>query len=73
MPETINSSSENEDLICVKQAAVILGCAGCTVYGLCASGELPHLRVGRLIKLRRSRLRQWIAERESDNRNRGRT
>jgi excisionase family DNA binding protein len=32
------------------------------------AGELPHLRVGRLIRFRRSRLVEWCAEREKGGR-----
>ena len=57
-------SRSDEELLCVKQAASLLRCGECTVYALCTSGELPHVRIGRLIRLRRSTLLDWIAQSE---------
>ena len=38
-------------LISPTEAALRLGIKRCTVYSLCAKGELPHLRVGSLLRI----------------------
>ena len=38
-------------LISPKEAAARLGIKRCTVYRLCAKGELPHVRVGSLLRI----------------------
>lgn len=35
------------------------------VYGLIATGELPSVRIGRCVRVRADRLRQWFEGRES--------
>jgi excisionase family DNA binding protein len=38
-------------LVSPKEAAERLGIKRCTVYSLCAKGELPHVRVGSLLRI----------------------
>jgi excisionase family DNA binding protein len=54
-------------MLCVKQAAHLLHCSAWTVYELCKAGALPHIKVGRLIRLRRQSLYDWLARREAES------
>jgi len=38
-------------LVSAKEAAERLGIKRCTIYTLCAKGELPHVRVGSLLRI----------------------
>ena len=38
-----------------------------TVYGMLASGELPAIRVGRAVRVRRSDLEAWIEAKVTGN------
>ncbi len=37
------------------------------VYELLRSGELPHLKIGRSVRIRRDALTQWLARQEADD------
>lgn len=56
---------ENEqDFISLNQLQEILGIGRTKAYELVASGELPAIRVGRAIRVRRADLNRW-AEHQS--------
>jgi excisionase family DNA binding protein len=40
----------------VKEASILLRVCTATIYKLCASGELPHFRIGASIRIRRQDL-----------------
>ena len=49
------------DVLTVKQAAELLSVSKATVYGLVAGGELVYRRVGRLIRIRKADLIDFIS------------
>ena len=49
-------------LLTVPEAAELLRVHSNHVYELIRRGELPHVRLGRVIRLPRHRLEQWIEE-----------
>ena len=49
-------------LLTVAEAAELLRVHPNHVYELIRRGELPHVRLGRIIRLPRHRLHQWIEE-----------
>lgn len=55
----------SNDIICAKQAALVIGCSPWTVYDLCKAGVLPHVRIGRLMRFRRTTLEAWLSQREA--------
>lgn len=46
------------------EAERILGFGSRKLWSLTASGEIPHVRVGRRVLYRVEALREWLAERE---------
>lgn len=53
------------DTICAKQAASLIGCSTWTLYEYCKDGLIPHIRVGRLLRFRRSTLETWLTQCEA--------
>ena len=49
-------------LLNVQEAAALLGVGKGLCYELIAQGRLPHVRLGRLIKIPRQGLETWIAQ-----------
>lgn len=49
-------------LLTVEEAAAMLRIGRNTAYELIARGELPHVRLGRLIRVPRHALERWIEE-----------
>lgn len=49
------------DVLTVKQAAELLSVSKATVYSLVADGELIYRRVGRLIRIRKADLIDFIS------------
>lgn len=54
----------NSLTLSVREAAVALGVSRNKVYDLVAEGRIPHVRLGRLIKIPRHGLEVWL-ERQS--------
>lgn len=52
-------------LLRAEEAAKILAIGRSKVFQLLASGELPAIRIGRLVRVRRSDLERWIEERRT--------
>lgn len=53
---------ENRLLVPVQEAAEIMGGIDPdTVYAMCGSGQLPHIRLGRRILVSVEGLKTWIA------------
>lgn len=46
----------------VVEAAAMLGIGRNHLYNLIAEGRIPHVRIGRLIKIPRKALEDWLAE-----------
>ena len=53
---------DSTPLLTVAEAAELLRVHSNHVYELIRRGELPHVRLGRVIRLPRHRLEQWIEE-----------
>lgn len=51
-------------LMSVEDVAEFLQVRQSWVYGKVASGELPHVRVGRYLRFRRQEVLEWLARRE---------
>lgn len=65
----MNTTPESESpLLKVAEAATILRCRPCTVRSLVACGQLPFVRVGRLLFLRRESVLAWIKTHETRKR-----
>jgi excisionase family DNA binding protein len=45
------------------QVAALLGVGKTKVFEMMASGELPVVRIGRLVRVPRAELEQWVRER----------
>ena len=54
-------SPEDTLLLTVEQAAKLLQISRYLAYDLIAQGKLPHVRLGRIIRVPRHCLEQWIA------------
>jgi excisionase family DNA binding protein len=58
----------SERLLTVRQVAERLGVCTATVYTLCATGELPHLRVLNAIRVEPVDIEAFIAARRREKR-----
>lgn len=52
-------------LLRIEEVAMMLGIARSTVYALIAAGELPVVRIGRVIRVSRYALEGWVEERST--------
>lgn len=52
---------ETPEMMTVQEAAVYLRISRDLAYELIAGGELPHVRLGRVIRVPRFGLEQWIS------------
>jgi excisionase family DNA binding protein len=56
-------AEKTNDLLDITRVSQILRCSERHVYRLCDSGRMPpKLRVGRLVRWRRSDIEQWLVE-----------
>ena len=55
-------------LLTAEEAARWLNISPRTLWGLTASGDLPHLRIGRLVRYDVADLKAWIQARKGDAR-----
>lgn len=53
--------SGQKELLTAKEVQQVLGLGLSKVYDMMARGELPTLRIGRLVRVPRSGLMEWIA------------
>jgi excisionase family DNA binding protein len=51
-----------------REAARILSISTRKLWSMTASGEIPHLKIGRLVRYRAASLEKWLAEREQTGR-----
>jgi excisionase family DNA binding protein len=54
---------ENRQLLRAEEAAHLLGIGRTKIYEMIARGEIPALRIGRLVRVPRDALEEWIADR----------
>lgn len=52
----------NSTLLRAEEVAQLLGIGRSKTYALIARGDLPSLRIGRLVRVPRHALDQWIAD-----------
>ncbi len=52
----------SRELLRADEVARVLGIGRSKTYELIARGELPSLRIGRLVRVPRHALEQWIAD-----------
>lgn len=48
----------------IPEAAAALGLSKSFVYQLVLAGELPHVRIGRSVRIPRTALEEWIARQQ---------
>jgi excisionase family DNA binding protein len=53
--------ANDNDALDVKGAMSVLKLGRNAVYDACARGEIPHRRIGKLLRFSRSGLRAWLA------------
>jgi excisionase family DNA binding protein len=51
----------DDDVLDVRSAAALLGVGRNTLYEAAARGQVPHRRVGRLLRFSRQALLSWLA------------
>ena len=54
---------ENRQLLRAEEAAHLLGIGRTKIYEMIARGEVPVLRIGRLVRVPQHALEAWIADR----------
>jgi len=54
---------ESRELLRPEEVAQILGIGRTKLYSMIRQGELPVLRIGRLVRIPQSQLDSWITER----------
>jgi excisionase family DNA binding protein len=56
----VNGMEETDGYLNVKQAAKLLGVEPSTIYAKCHNHNLPHTRIGKYYKFKRSELLAWV-------------
>ena len=51
------------EILTVEEVSRLLRISRAKAYGLIASGELPSIRMGRSVRVRRDRLEAWLDDR----------
>ena len=62
---TLTVPATEPGLLTVDEAAAFLRISRAKAYQLRATGELPTVRMGRSVRVRRDRLMAWLDERSS--------
>lgn len=55
---------ELPEFISVPELAECLGISRSGAYNLCKSGQLPNIKIGNTVRIRKAALLDWIAENE---------
>lgn len=55
-----------DDLVGSKRAAEILSVSKQTIAALCQRRQLPHYKIGKLLKFSRTELLEWLAAQHVD-------
>ena len=58
----MDGKTERDRLMTAEEVATYLGYALGTIYNKVQAGEIPHKRLGRTIRFRRSDIDAWIEE-----------
>ena len=64
MTETQAKPQDPRLVLTVKEVARLLGINKNSIYGAIARGELPHIRIGRSIRVPRAALERFLAGKE---------
>ena len=56
---------DNQRLLTVKDVAEFLQCSLQHIYNLVWRGEIPYVKVGRLLRFQKERLIEWLHERST--------
>lgn len=56
----IPSSENHEEIINVKQVAKFLGLNVIFIYSKCSRGEIPHFRIGKQYRFKKSEILKWV-------------
>lgn len=59
------ANDNSDDVLTVRQVVDLLHLGRSTIYYACARGEIPHRRIGKLLRFSRAAVMQWLAQRES--------
>jgi len=62
--ETGNSFIDHTTYITIKEVAIYLNVKEKTLYALAASGDIPHYRIGRLIRFKKDEIDAWMQTRK---------
>ena len=65
-PEVYNNIEKNEEILSAKEVANMLHCTLQAVYGKCAQGGLPHIKMGKSYKFRKSEILSWIRQQKTN-------
>ena len=60
---TLTMPAPEQGLLTVDEAAAFLRISRAKAYQLCATGEIPTVRLGRSVRVRRDRLMAFLDER----------
>lgn len=64
--DSISPITDPDRLLSFEEGRQFLGLGERKTWELVASGDLPHLRIGRLIRFRRAALVAWCEDREQE-------
>lgn len=62
---TLTMPAIEQGLLTVDEAATFLRISRAKAYQLCATGDLPTVRMGRSVRVRRDHLIAWLDERSA--------
>jgi excisionase family DNA binding protein len=60
----VSPSGDNEPLLNAEDVARIIGLSPGWVYAQVRDGRMPHIRLGRYVRFRRSTIESWLAHLE---------
>jgi excisionase family DNA binding protein len=61
----MTSNASEDRLLTVREAGQYLGFAEGTLYNKASRDEIPHVRLGRSLRFRKSELDRWIIEQDA--------
>ena len=63
--EVSTKIEKKEEILSAKEVANMLQCTLQAVYTKCAQSELPHIKMGKSYKFRKSEILEWIKQQKS--------
>lgn len=64
----MNNNEIEDRLLTVGEAARYLGYQPGTIYNKVSARTVPHIRLGRSLRFRKSELDRWVSERDAESR-----